>query len=472
MPSPRLATTSLCLALGALQLTSVAASTATPPPELFSPLIAQKVLATAQTQHNPPQYPQWTDRTAGAWQYFNPDTWTSGFFPATLYALNARAALCPNTSTAQGLNGTDWLALAQTWSAAEVPSETNTTVGHDVGFLSFPFADELAVHPDNQSAITAVNDFAKELAARFSPIVGCTRSWDTADPTDFQVIIDNMMNLEVLFVSANLTGNNTLRDIATSHADKTRINHLRPDGSSFHVVEYNSTTGDVIRQRTAQGYADNSTWSRGQSWGIYGFANMFKHTGNVTYLETSRSMAKYFLTNMPDDGIVPWDFNAPLTPPRPADSSAAMIAANGLLLLSQGELALSPPNTTGADYYTNAAIELIANMTALAWRPEWQSLLANGTVNNPELNNLTGIVYGDYYFVNAGNELISLGLIDCNGNLTGNNETAPSSIANVSTSATNTASSDSASQSTSSASQITAGSSMFAVAASLLALLL
>ncbi|KAF7796235.1 hypothetical protein EIP86_007409 [Pleurotus ostreatoroseus] len=443
MPSPRLTTTSLCLALGALQLASVAACTATPPAELFSPLIAQKILATAKTQHNPSQYPQWTDRTAGVWQYFNPDTWTSGFFPATLYALSARAALCPNSSAAQGLNGTDWLALAQMWSAAEVPLETNTTVGHDVGFLSFPFVDELAVHPDNQTAIDAVNNFAKELAARFSPIVGCTRSWDTADPTDFQV----------LFVSANLTGNNTLRDIAISHADKTRINHLRPDGSSFHVVEYNSTTGDVIRQRTAQGYADNSTWSRGQTWGIYGFANMFKHTGNITYLETSRSMAKYFLTNMPDDGIVPWDFNAPLTPPRPADSSAAMSAANGLLLLSQGELALSPPNTTGASYYTNAAIELIANMTALAWRPEWQSLLANGTVNNNNaaLNNLTGIVYGDYYFVKAGNELVSLGLIDCNGNLAGNNETAPSSIANVSTSATNTASSNAANQSTSSA---------------------
>lgn len=121
------------------------------------------------------------------------------------------------------------------------------------------------------------------------------------------------------------------------------------------------------------------------------------------------------------------DFNAPLVPPRPADSSAAMIAANGLILLSEGELSLQPPNTTGANYYTNAAIEvsalqpltlafyltvdhmsinvltvprplsllqLIANMTALAWRPSWQSLLANGTVNNPQLNNLTGIVYG------------------------------------------------------------------------------
>ena len=81
------------------------------------------------------------------------------------------------------------------------------------------------------------------------------------------------MNLEVLFVSANLTGNHTLIDIATSHAEHTAINHDRPDASSYHVVDYNSTTGAVISRHTSQGYADNSTWSRGQAWGIYGFAN-------------------------------------------------------------------------------------------------------------------------------------------------------------------------------------------------------
>lgn len=124
-----------------LAVTAVELASAVPPPELFSPLVAQKILATAQTQHNPPQYPQYTDRTQGVWQYFAPDTWTSGFFPATLYALNTRASLCPSA----GLNGIDWLALGQQWSDAEVPSETKTTVGHDVGFLSFPFVEELLV---------------------------------------------------------------------------------------------------------------------------------------------------------------------------------------------------------------------------------------------------------------------------------------------------------------------------------------
>lgn len=112
------------------------------PAELFSPLVAQKVLATAQTLQSPSKYPQYTDRVKGAWEYFVPDTWTSGFFPSTLYALNDRASLCPSSE----LNGTDWLLLGQTWSAAEVPSETHTGVGHDVGFLSFPFDLELEMY--------------------------------------------------------------------------------------------------------------------------------------------------------------------------------------------------------------------------------------------------------------------------------------------------------------------------------------
>ena len=112
------------------------------PAELFSPLVAQKILATAQTVQSPAKYPQYTDRVQGIWQYFSPDTWTSGFFPATLYELNRRQTLCPT----QQLNSSDWLTLAQTWSTAEVPLETHTTVGHDVGFLSFPFANELQVY--------------------------------------------------------------------------------------------------------------------------------------------------------------------------------------------------------------------------------------------------------------------------------------------------------------------------------------
>ncbi|KAF8911182.1 Six-hairpin glycosidase-like protein [Gymnopilus junonius] len=339
--------------------------------------------------------PQYTDTSAGDWQDFSPNTWTSGFYPATLYALNARQQLCGSTP-ANALSVADWLDLGRSSSDALLSLNANNGLGHDVGFISYPFAEELAVNPNNQTAINAVNNFATMLAARFDPIVGCTRN--------FTVIIDNMMNLEVLFQSAALTGNSTLREIAISHANTTMKNHIRTDGSTWHVVEYNSTTGAVIKKRTSQGFSDNSTWSRGQAWAVYGFANMYKYTNDSDYLTTARKVATYFLTNLPSDGIVPWDFNAPLTPPpRPADSSAAAIVVNGLLLLAQQE-------TTAAlkQQWIDGATGVLNNITTLAWKPSWQSLLSNGTVNWPANNFLTGIVYGDYYYIRAGNQLVTM----------------------------------------------------------------
>ncbi|KAJ7581496.1 glucuronyl hydrolase [Mycena floridula] len=378
------------------------------PAQLFSGTIPTKILKTAQSLPAAIQYPQYTT-TSGTWLLFSPDTWTSGFFPVTLYGLNTRKNLCPAT-TINGLGIANWLALGRSLSAGLVPLETKTSVGHDVGFLSFPFAEELVINPTNQTAINAVNQFAKELAARYSPIVGCTRSWDNSasDPaTNFQVIIDNMMNLEVLFLSAALTGNTTLTDIAKRHADTTMKNHFRADGSTWHVVVYNSATGAVVSKHTSQGFSDSSTWARGQAWAVYGFANMFKHTGDTNYLTTARNAATYFLNNIPANGVIPWDFNAPVAG-RPADSSAATIVANGLLLLSQQETSASL-----ATQWQNAAIAILNNVTALAWNPSWQSLLSNGTVNKPADNFLTGTVYGDYYYLRAGNELLRTGLAQC-----------------------------------------------------------
>jgi len=136
---------------------------------------------------------------------------------------------------------------------------------------------------------------------------------------------------------------------------------------------------------------------------------MYGHTKDIKYLVTARRLADHFLANVPKDGIVPWDFNAPLEPaPRPADSSAATIAATGLLLLAKYET-----NNAASKKYSSAAIDLLNSITKLAWRPSWQSILTNGTVNKPVNNALTGIVYGDYYFIKAGNDLVSLGLAGC-----------------------------------------------------------
>jgi len=371
-----------------------------PAKELFSPTIPHKVLNTFQSLPQPIQYPEYTDTIVGDWLYFPPDTFTSGFFPATAYALNTRSLRCPD--------GIDWLSIGRASAAALVPLETKNTVGHAVGFLSYPFAEEISVNPENKTAIDVLNAFASDLAARFDPVVGCTRSWDSPDPV-FQVIIENMMTMELLFQSAALTGNRTLTEIAMKHADTTMANHIRPDGSTWQLVEYNTFTGAIIGKLAVQGYSSNSTWSRGQAWGLYGFTKMYFHTQEPRYLDTARRLANYFIENIPDDGIIPWDFNAPLIPaPRPADSSAAMVAANGLLMLSRLETKIA-----ASKKWRDAAIKIINPMIALAWRPSWQSLLANGTVNEPGNNSMTGTVYGDYFFIEAGNALLEMGLAAC-----------------------------------------------------------
>ncbi|KIY50965.1 d-4,5 unsaturated-glucuronyl hydrolase-like protein [Fistulina hepatica ATCC 64428] len=375
------------------------------PSDLFSSVIPSKILSTKSGG----TYPDLTD-TSGIWQYSVADYWTSAFFSATFYLLNTRASLCGATS-GNGLNSADWRTLGQATSTGLIPLVSNNSVGHDVGFLSYPFFDELSLDFSNTTAQKVVEGFGADLAARFSSIVGCTRSWDnTTDPTDFIVIIDNMMNLDLFFWAANITGNETYIDMAKSHADTTMKNQIRSDGSTWHVVEYNSTTGAVIRKRTAQGYSNNSTWTRGQAWGTYGYANMYYRTGDAKYLETSRRLADLFLSRIPDDGIIPWDFDAP-EGDRPADTSAATIFSTALLFLSQQET-----DATNATKWANAAIEILTNTTNFAWSADWESLIKNGTSDKPSDSWDTGIVYGDYYLVKATNELLSMNLTDCSGN--------------------------------------------------------
>ncbi|KAF8308231.1 glycoside hydrolase family 88 protein [Clavulina sp. PMI_390] len=387
------------------------ATTVQPTSDLYSSTISSKLQVTTNPSNYSSLYPQITDHGNPAkWQYLNVNQWTTGFFPATMYEMARRKTLCPNTSSFN--DGVDWLERGRVWSAAILPMDNGNAQGHDQGFLSLPFVAELAVNPTNQTAITAINKFAGLLANRFNSVVGCTRSWNSTDPTDFQVIIDNMVNLDLFYASASLTGNTTLTSMATSHADVTMKNHFRPSNySTWHVVHYNATTGAVIEKVTSQGYADWSTWSRGQSWAMLGYGNMYTRTGSQQYLETARLASKLYLDNVPNSTYIPaWDFNAPGNPAT-ADTSAGAIAATALIQLATIERSLQ--NTTGSDYYVNAAINLLNGISNLGWKPTWDSLLSNGTANYPTGSYQTGIVYGDYYYVKAGNDLISNGFISC-----------------------------------------------------------
>lgn len=370
---------------------------------ITSPLIFSKYEKTS-SNYRANSYPSITSKT-GTWDWYGNDYWTSGFFPGLLYLLNERRNLCP------GKTNVDWLARARQWSASLVPLQSHNTVGHDTGFLSYPYSSELKINPNNSTAQKGIKDFAKLLADRFSDKVGCTSSWDSSYP-NFLVIMDNMMNLDLLFEAGDLAGISRYYDIAAIHADTTAIHHIRDDATSYHVVNYNRVDGSVIRRYTAQGYADWSTWSRGQAWGLYGFGSMYQRTKYLPYLDTARRMAKKWLDRLAEDpmGVPKWDFDAP---DNGRDTSAATIASVGFLQLYQAEASLG--NSTGAAYWRDNAIRVLSTTADKYFQTgtAWESILSNGTSNKPSNVYDTGLIYGDYYFVKAGNMLIELGLIGC-----------------------------------------------------------
>ncbi|KIM30246.1 glycoside hydrolase family 88 protein, partial [Serendipita vermifera MAFF 305830] len=186
-----------------------------------SPLIYSKY-DESSTNYRINSYPHLTS-ASGSWSWVGNDWWTSGFFPGTLYLLHERSQKCP------GRTSVNWLARARKWSEGLVPLESSNTVGHDTGFLAYPFLSELKVNPNNATAKAGVKAFAALLANRFNSTVGCTRSWDSSYP-DFLVIIDNMMNLELLYEAAKLfPGLEKYYDIAAGHASTAAMHHLRPD---------------------------------------------------------------------------------------------------------------------------------------------------------------------------------------------------------------------------------------------------
>lgn len=266
----------------------------------------------------------------------------TAFFPGALWQLYSFLDTLSPAQPASRVDQPDWLDAAQRTTAVLEPISHNTQT-HDIGFIILAsFGDGLAL-TGNKSYIPVINKAAQSLATRFSPIVGCTRSWNSNAP-NFLVIIDNMMNIELLFQSAILSSNRTLYDMGFSHANRTMHEHFRPSNhSTYHVVEYDERDGSVIKRMTNQGYADWSTWARGQSWSIHGFTTTYRYTKHEPFLTTAVAAADLFIQQtFSQDRLhkTPfWDFNAPHGNDKdviyqPKDASAAAIAASGLLELS------------------------------------------------------------------------------------------------------------------------------------------
>ena len=326
---------------------------------------------------------------AGAWETTGAAFWTSGYFAGTAWLMY------------EATGDDRWLRMARARQAGVAAQAANRAT-QDVGvMIGASFGNDLRLTGD-AGARQVVRDAALSLATRWNATVGSLRSWNSpagAPASDFWVIVDGLINLELLRVAAANGGDPGYAALATQHALTTRANHLRADGSTFHIVVYDSTTGAVKRKTYGPGYSASSTWSRGQAWAIHGFTQAYARSRDARLLDAASRAADFWLARVPADGVPYWDFDAPQIPNEPRDSSAAAIAASGLLALSQ-----QPVGAERAAAYRAAAERVLRSLTSPAYLAEGTSnaaILQHGTSYKATGLIDRGLIYGDYYFLEA-----------------------------------------------------------------------
>lgn len=278
---------------------------------------------------------------------------------------------------------------------------------HDVGFMWLPTSVANYKITQNPQSRKRALHAANLLAGRYNLVGEFIRAWNDLLEEDTRgwAIIDCMFNIPLLYWATEETGDPRFKQIAMRHADTVMKTFVRPDGSVNHIVEFDPFNGGVVRTYGGQGYEDGSSWSRGQTWGLYGFMMSYIHTGKEEYLNTAKRIAHYFIANIPDDGIIPVDFRQPKEPAY-EDSTAAAIAACGLIEISKAvglhEKAL----------YLNAAIKLlkVLDEARADWTESCDCILVNGSASYHAKEHHQSIIYGDYFFIEAilklkGNEL-------------------------------------------------------------------
>lgn len=320
--------------------------------------------------------------------------WRSGFFPGSvwyLYELTGDESYRP---------------LAHKYSKS-IEEAKNLTWHHDVGFMvycSFGNGLRLTGEPEYKEVISQA---AKSLSTRFRPVAGILQSWDVERGWQSErgwecpVIIDNMMNLELMFEATKLSGDRSFREIAVSHADRTLAEQFRPDGSSYHVIDYSMEDGSVRNRHTAQGYAHESTWSRGQAWAIYGFTVCYRETGDRKYIDMALKAFNFMRKHkdMPEDLIPYWDMDAPEIPDTYRDASSAAVMASALYEISTMDV-------DDPQQYKEYANRIMQSLASPAYRAEpgtnGHFLLMHSVGSIPH-NSEIGVPlnYADYYFLEA-----------------------------------------------------------------------
>jgi hypothetical protein len=321
--------------------------------------------------------------------------WTSGFFPGVLWYLYA------NDHSAKRM------AEAKQFTAAIEKEKDNGTT-HDMGFKVYCSVGTGYQLTKDAHYREVLIESAKTLSTRFNPKTGVIRSWDhSRDKWVNPTIIDNMLNLELLFEATRLTGDSSFYKIAVSHANTTMKNHFRADYSSYHVVDYDPNTGAVLKRTTHQGYSDASAWARGQAWGLYGYTMCYRYTHNVAYLKQAEHIAHYIFShpNMPKDLVPYWDFNAPGIPNEPRDASAAAVISSALYELS----GYSKANKVD---YLKKADKILYSLSTDYIAPAGTAkgfILLHSTGSKPSNSEVdVPSSYGDYYYLEALNRKTKL----------------------------------------------------------------
>jgi unsaturated chondroitin disaccharide hydrolase len=332
---------------------------------------------------------------SGTWTKTVPSSngagWTTGFFPGELWLLSQATT---------GQQQQQWLTAAEQWTAplASQASNVSRVDPTDIGFIigtSFGNGYRLTGDPSYQSVLVTAGG---SLASLYNSKVGAVQSWATGfDSTHYAVIIDSMMTLGPLQWGASQPGGqSTWATIASTHATTVTTSLVRGDGSTGEVADFNPTTGALLGVTTYAGYSNSSTWARGEAWALYGFVQAYQTSDNPAFLTTAEDVANYFVGELvaDDTWIPPWDFDAPGT--QPVDTSAAAIAADGLVMLST-----VAGGTLGAMYLTDAEDILGAlSSSYLDTSPSGEAVLTDGYTGTVNGTN-TALIYGDYYFTEA-----------------------------------------------------------------------
>jgi unsaturated chondroitin disaccharide hydrolase len=320
----------------------------------------------------------------GRWRHDLPawTHWCDGFLPGIMWILYAR--------------GDDsWREPAERYTRRLEPRQFDRDV-HDLGFLFLSTYGRWHAFTGDAALQAVLIQAGRTMALRFREKGAYLRSFVSED----SLFIDIMMNVGIVFYAARETGDQQLFDIAMRHCLTTRRVLVRGDGSTAHEGIFNLETGEFLRQSTQQGYRGDSCWSRGLAWALYGFGTSYESTRDSQLLRTAEACADFYIGHSPDDGVPPWDYDSPAESRRLLDTSAAAIAASGLLRLSN-----LLPDPAKTDLYRSFALHILdalcekhlaVNNTA------WEGILKGGVYHiHKQLGVGESVMWGEYFFVEA-----------------------------------------------------------------------